>query len=141
MPRIVLDPDIVVTGLLSASGASHAILREIALGRLTPLLTPVLFHECEAALKRPEQRLKLRLGLGDVDHFLAGLASACEEVDVNCLWRPRLSDPIDEIVLKTAVTGGADALVTLNVREYARSTAWYRLPILKPGEVLRELAS
>jgi predicted nucleic acid-binding protein len=32
------------------------------------------------------------------------------------LWRPRLKDPADEMVLETAVNGAADFLVTFNER-------------------------
>lgn len=63
MPRVVLDTDIIVTALRSATGGSNAVLREAAHGRLTPLVTPALFLEYEAVLKRPEQRLAHGLGL------------------------------------------------------------------------------
>ena len=62
MPRVVLDTDIIVTALRSATGGSNAVLREAAHGRLTPLVTPALFLEYEAVLKRPEQRLAHGLG-------------------------------------------------------------------------------
>ena len=88
MPRVVLDTDIIVTALRSATGGSNAVLREAAHGRLTPLVTPALFLEYEAVLKRPEQRLAHGLGLSDIDRFLAALASACEAVEVSFQWRP-----------------------------------------------------
>ena len=70
MARVVLDTDIIVTALRSATGGSNAVLREAAHGRLTPLVTPALFLEYEAVLKRPEQRLAHGLGLSDIDRFL-----------------------------------------------------------------------
>ena len=127
MPRVVLDTDIIVTALRSATGGSNAVLREAAHGRLTPLVTPALFLEYEAVLKRPEQRLAHGLGLRDIDHFLAALASGCEAVEVSFQWRPQLSDPNDEMVLETAVNGRADALVTHNVRDFAKGAAQLRL--------------
>lgn len=54
-----------------------------AQARLTPLVTPALFLEYEAVLKRPEERLAHGLTVSDVDRFLAALASACEAVDVS----------------------------------------------------------
>jgi len=139
MYRVVLDTDIVVTALRSASGGSNAVLREAALGRLTPLVTPALFLEYEAVLKRPEQRLAHGLGLRGIDRFLAALASACEPVEVSFQWRPQLSDPNDEMVLEAAVNGRADALVTHNVRDFAKGAARFGLRVLRPGEMLKEL--
>ena len=141
MPRVVLDTDIIVTALRSATGGSNAVLREAAHGRLTPLVTPALFLEYEAVLKRAEQRLAHGLGLRDIDHFLAALASACEAVEVSFQWRPQLADPNDEMVLETAVNGRADALVTHNVRDFAKGAARFGVRVLRPGELLKELRS
>lgn len=141
MLRVVLDTDVIVTALRSATGGSNAVLREAAHGRLTPLVTPALYLEYEAVLKRPEQRLAHGLGLRDIDRFLAALASACEAVGVSFQWRPQLSDPNDEMVLETAVNGRADALVTHNVRDFAKGAARFGLRVLRPGELLKELRS
>lgn len=141
MPRVVLDTDIIVTALRSAAGGSNAVLREAAHGRLTPLVTPALFLEYEAVLKRPEQRLAHGLGLRDIDRLLAAFASACEPVEVSFQWRPQLTDPNDEMVLEAAVNGRADALVTHNVRDFAKGAARFGLRVLRPGEFLKELRS
>jgi putative PIN family toxin of toxin-antitoxin system len=139
MPRVVLDTDIIVAALRSASGGSNAVLREVAHGRLTPLVTPALFLEYEGVLKRPEQRLAHGLGLSEIDRFLAALASACTAVEVNFQWRPQLTDPNDEMVLEAAVNGRADALITHNVRDFAKGAARFGLRVLRPGELLKEL--
>ena len=116
-------------------------MREVAHGLLVPLVTPALFLEYEAVLKRPEQRLAHGLGLSDVDSFLAALASSCEPVEVSFQWRPQLSDANDEMVLEAAVNGRADALVTHNVRDFAKGAARFGLRVLRPGELLKELRS
>lgn len=141
MPRLVFDTDVVVTALRGASGGSNAVLQEVAYGRITLLATPALFLEYEAVLKRPEQRLVHELGLQDIDRFLAALASACEAVDVSFQWRPQLTDPNDEMVLEAAINGRADALITHNVRDFARGAERFGLRVLKPGELLKELRS
>jgi putative PIN family toxin of toxin-antitoxin system len=141
MLRIVLDTDVIVTALRSVTGGSNAVLREAALGRLAPLVTPALFLEYEEVLKRPEQRLAHKLALRDIDRFLAALASACEPVEVSFQWRPQLADPNDEMVLEAAVNGRADVLVTHNVRHFAKGAAMFGLRVLQPGQLLKELRS
>ena len=141
MHKVVLDTDVIVAALRSATGGSNAVLREVAHGRLVPLATPALFLEYEAVLKRPEQRLAHGLELSDIDRFLAALASSCEPVEVSFQWRPQLSDANDEMVLEAAVNGRADALVTHNVRDFATGAARFGLRVLRPGEVLKELRS
>jgi putative PIN family toxin of toxin-antitoxin system len=141
MPRVVFDTDIIVTALRSVTGGSNAVLREAALGRLSPLVTPALFLEYEAVLKRPEQRLAHGLTLRDIDRFLEAFASACQPVEVSFRWRPQLTDANDEMVLEAAVNGRADALVTHNVRDFAKGAARFGLRVLPPGELLKELRS
>ncbi|HKS19493.1 MAG TPA: putative toxin-antitoxin system toxin component, PIN family [Bradyrhizobium sp.] len=141
MRRVVLDTDVIVTALRSATGGSNAVLREVALGRLRPLVIPALFLEYEAVLKRPEQRLAHGLGLKAIDRFLSALASSCQAVEVSFQWRPQLSDPNDEMVLETAINGHADALITHNVRDFAQAAEKFGLQVLKPAELLKELRS
>jgi len=47
----------------------------------------------------------------------------------------------DEMVLETAVNGGADALVTHNVRDFVKGAERFGLRVLRPGELLKELRS
>lgn len=141
MLRVVLDTDVIVAALRSASGGSNAVLRHVALKTVIPLVTPALFLEYEAVLKRPEQRLAHGLGLRDIDRFLAALASACEAVEVSFQWRPQLADANDEMVLEASVNGRAQALITHNVRDFDKAAGKFGLRVMRPGELLRELRS
>jgi putative PIN family toxin of toxin-antitoxin system len=139
MRRVVLDTDVVVTALRSVTGGSNPVLREVALGRLVPLVTPALFLEYEAVLKRAEQRIVHGLDLRAIDRFLAALASASEAVEISFQWRPQLTDANDEMVFEAAVNGRADALVTHNVKDFAKAAPKFGLRVLRPGEVLKEM--
>lgn len=139
MLRVVIDTDVIVTALRSVTGGSNAILREVALGRLVPLVTPALFLEYEAVLKRPEQRMAHGLELPEIDVFLSALASASEGIDVSFQWRPQLSDANDEMVFEAAVNGRANMLITHNVKDFAKAAPRFGLRVLRPGDVLKEL--
>lgn len=139
MQRVVLDTSVVLAALRSRSGASNAVLRLVARRELVPLVTVGLFLEYEDVLKRPEQRLAHGLGVRQLDRFLAALASASEPVDVWFQWRPQLADASDEMVLEAAVNAGADCLVTHNIRHYLGAARKFRLPVLRPGELLAEM--
>jgi putative PIN family toxin of toxin-antitoxin system len=139
MLKLVIDTDVIVAALRSRNGGSNAILREVANENLIPLVTPALFLEYEAVLKRPEQRIVNGLGLADVDLFLSALASASLPVEVNFQWRPQLSDPNDEMVLETAVNGQASILLTHNVAHFSVAARRFGIRVLRPGELLKEL--
>lgn len=136
---MVLDTDVIVAALRSRSGGSNAVLIEVAKGRLVTLVTPALFLEYEAVLKRPEQRLVHGLDAAAIDEFLAAFAAASEAVEVSFQWRPQLRDANDEMVLETALNGWADALVTHNVKDFATIAGKFGLCVLRPGELLKEM--
>ncbi|MGH9444503.1 MAG: putative toxin-antitoxin system toxin component, PIN family [Terriglobia bacterium] len=137
--RVVLDTSVIVAALRTRRGAANMMLRLVASRRLVPLATPPLFLEYEDVLRRPEQRLIHGLTLEGIDEFLADLAALVDPVEVHFLWRPQVRDPNDEMVLETAINGRADALVTYNVKHFAMPGDRFRIPIVRPGDVLRKI--
>jgi len=137
--RVVLDTSVVVTAFRSNQGASFGLLHAVAEGAVTALATPSLFFEYEEVLRRSEHRAVSGLTLADVDAVLAALAFWIEPVDVHLQWRPQLPDPDDEMVLEAAVNGHADALVTFNLRDFAKVAPRFGLRLARPAQILREI--
>lgn len=134
--RVVLDTNILVAGLVSQRGASHLLLRHALARRLHLLAAPALWLEYESVLKRPEIRQMHGLPERDVDTLMDALAIVVEPVSINYLWRPQLRDAKDEMVLETALNGGADALVTFNQRDFLPAAQRFHLPLLSPANCL-----
>lgn len=139
MKRIVLDTSVVVAALRTRLGAGSAVLQLVATRRLIALATPPLFLEYEDVLKRPEHRLAHGLTLEAVDEFLAELSALVEPVEVHFQWRPQSRDPNDEMVLEAAINGHADALVTYNIADFAGPAARFRIPVLRPSDLLQKV--
>jgi putative PIN family toxin of toxin-antitoxin system len=139
VPRVVVDTSVIVAGLRSQLGASNRILKLVAERRLVPLVTTALFLEYEDVLNRPEQRLATGMAKEDILGFLAALASAAEAVDVHFMWRPRLADPADELVLEAAVNAEASAIVTHNVRDFLPATRDFAIEVITPSVTLERM--
>ena len=114
-------------------------LRLVATRDLVALATPPLFLEYEEVLKRPEHQLVHGLSIEETDEFLAEFAALVEPVEVHFLWRPQVSDPKDEMVLEAAINGGADALVTYNVRDFRLAAEKFNIDVLTPPALLRKV--
>ena len=138
--RFVLDTNIIVAGLRSPNGASAALI-ERALGRtFTPLLSVALALEYEAVCNSPAQRIESGLSEVEVNMIVTALCSVSEPVDIHYLWRPRLRDPADEMVLETAINGYADALVTFNRRDFGNAATSFGIELLRPQDALRRIS-
>ncbi|WP_439572316.1 putative toxin-antitoxin system toxin component, PIN family [Phreatobacter sp.] len=135
----MLDTNVLVAARRSRLGASNALLRLVGESRITALASVPLFLEYEAVLTRPSQLEATGLDAQQVRGFLDHLASLVEPVKLHYLWRPQLSDIADEMVLETAINGGAGAIVTFNVRDFG-AAGRFGLEVLQPAEVMRRLA-
>lgn len=134
--RYVLDTDVVVAAMRSPAGASAALLLAALDGRVALMMNVALVVEYEATCLRPEHQMAAGLDAAEVALYLDGLAAIGVPVESHFLWRPRLRDPGDEMVLEAAVNGRADAIVTFNVRDYGETPMQFGISVLRPAEAL-----
>jgi putative PIN family toxin of toxin-antitoxin system len=137
--RIVLDTDVLVAAPRSDRGASRQLLLAALDRRIIVLASVPLMLEYEAVLTRREQLAITGLTPAETNAILDALAAVAEPVTFRFLWRPRLRNPQDEMVLDTAVNGRADRLATFNVRHLAMVAREFGIRAIAPGELWREL--
>lgn len=136
--RLVLDTDVVVAALRSDPGASRQLLRSALDGNIDLLVSVPLMIEYEALLSRREHLTAMGLTSHEVGEILDALAVVAIPVRLSFLWRPKLKDPADEMVLETAVNGGADRLVTFNIRHLAAAVD-FGIRVVRPNEAWKEV--
>jgi putative PIN family toxin of toxin-antitoxin system len=137
--RLVLDTDVLVAALRSDRGASRQLLISVLDGSIEVLVSVPLMVEYEAVMTRPEHMDASGLTSKEVNEVLDALATVLIPVPISFLWRPQLKDPADEMVLETAVNGGADWLVTFNVRHLAEAARQFGIRVLRPRDAWKEV--
>jgi predicted nucleic acid-binding protein len=98
-----------------------------------------LFVEYEAVLTRPEHLASAEITAAEAEIALDVLAAVVEPVESHFLWRPRLRDADDDMVLEAAANGRADAIATFNTRDFAGVASKFGIAVLTPAEILRRL--
>jgi putative PIN family toxin of toxin-antitoxin system len=137
--RYVFDTNVLVAALRSDLGASRQLLSTAFDRRIVVLASVPLMIEYEAVLTRSEHILATGLSVSDTRALLDGFASVAEPVLVSFLWRPMLKDPGDEMVLEAAVNGGADRVVTFNLRHLRLAAQEFGIRVLSPPDAWKEI--
>ena len=137
--RYVLDTDVVVAAFRSAFGASRQLLVAALQARFELLVSVPLVLEYEAVLTRPSQLAAMGGTRSDVLTLLDDIVAAATPVRFFFRWRPAVLDQSDEMVLETALNGGADAIVTFNLGHFAAIRERFHCAALSPRQALEHL--
>ena len=131
---IVLDTNVIVSGILKPFGKAASILRLVADGTIQLAYDFRLLSEYRDVLSRP----KFNVPKENVNAFLAQMEEEGFLVSVKPL-EIRLPDLDDEPFLEVALSGKVGALVTGNKRHFPISRKYGGVRILSPAEFLELL--
>ena len=133
---VVLDTNVLVSGLGSVLGASNAVLRHLAQGDCRAAVSTALCLEYEDVLHRPG--LLSAYTEAEITAFLDSFCAIAREASIYFRWRPFLPDPNDDLVLECALAAGAKHIVTHNVRHF-REAATTGISAVTPAQLLSML--
>ncbi|MFN8996578.1 MAG: putative toxin-antitoxin system toxin component, PIN family [Pseudomonadota bacterium] len=138
--RVVIDTNVFV-GACLGQGAAAEVLRRCLTGAVQPLMGSALLAEYEDVLARSDLMQSSRLTAAERDELLDIFMARCEWTRVYFGWRPNLPDEADNHLVELAVAGGAQVIVTRNLRDFARAELNFPgLRCLAPGPFLKEMA-
>lgn len=107
--------------------------------RYQPLMGAALFAEYESVLAREALFKRCVLTKRERETLLDAIMSTCQWVNIYYAWRPNLTDESDNHLIELAVAGGAEAIVTHNVKDFKRSELRFpALEIMTPASWLKE---
>ena len=111
--RVVVDTNVLVSGLLSPFGPPAEVVRLVAANRVQILYDPRILAEYQQVLTRP----KFPFAPSRVEALLTQFEADGELVTAPPLAKP-LPDPDDEAFLAVAIAGRAGCLITGNLRHF-----------------------
>lgn len=111
--KVVLDTNIIVSGLLSPFGAAGEIVRMLASGTIQLCYDARIISEYRNVLFRP----RFSFDKTHIDYLLDQI-EAVGEVTSGEPLKKNLPDPDDEPFLEAAVSGNTSCLITRNLKHY-----------------------
>lgn len=137
--KAVIDTNVFI-GACLGQGACSAVVAACLEGKLTPLMGVALLSEYEDVLGRKNLFVRSHLDGGERDELLDIFLSTCSWTQIYYGWRPNLQDESDNHLIELAVAGGADYIVTRNLRDVARSELLFPdLKVVFPETLLKEI--
>ena len=137
MIALVIDTNVFVAGLRSAGGASRMVLRRVLEGKFQALFGNALWSEYQDLLGRPVWGEGTNAD--ERQQVLAALARQGRWVTVYYGWRPNLPDEADNHLIELALAGGAQAIVTHNLRDLRGGELHLgKLRVMTPAQCLEE---
>lgn len=131
--RIVLDTNVLISGIITSFGNAARILDMILLGEITALYDDRILEEYREVL----HRAKFAFEKNVIDDFLALIESEGVKVTAAPL-NEEFIDNDDIPFLETAVAGLADVLITGNKRHFRiKSKHARQVKIMTPDEFLK----
>jgi putative PIN family toxin of toxin-antitoxin system len=128
--RVVVDTNVLVSGLLNASGPPGRVVDGVMLGELVPVVDDRLLSEYREVLARP----KFRFDLVQRERVLEFVERVSERVVAPPLGAD-LPDLDDLPFLEVAACGAVEALVTGNIRHFPPEQR-FGVRVLSPAELV-----
>jgi len=133
--RIVIDTNVLVSGLRSTAGASYLLLSLLEESAWIVCVSATMIFEYEEQLRKDQA--ESLLDDATIDEFLDIFCAEAEHIRLFYRWRPILTDPDDDILLETAVNGECGVIITYNVRDF-RGSERFGIRVITPKEFLTE---
>jgi putative PIN family toxin of toxin-antitoxin system len=133
--RVVIDTSVIIAAWRSRDGASFAVVEALGRRRFEAAISVPLVFEYEAVLLR---QLREPMTEADVHDFLDFVCAVSHHQAIFYLWRPKLRDPNDEMLVELAVASRSSAIVTHNVSDFT-GIENLGVDVLTPAAFLRRL--
>jgi putative PIN family toxin of toxin-antitoxin system len=130
---IVLDTNVLVSGLRSRNGQSFKLLERVLAADVKLAISTPLILEYEATLKKV--LVPAILSLNEVDDLLDYICSIGVQARIFYLWRPYLKDPYDDHILELAVAAGSKYIVTYNRKDF-QGAERFGIDVVEPRKIL-----
>ena len=128
--KIVLDTNVLVSGILSPNGPPAAVLRALLTERVTLCFDERIVSEYRDVLTRTKFAFD-----GELVEELIGFLESAGSPTLATPLAVTLPDPWDQMFVEVAVSSNADCLVTGNLRHFPE-TARAGVRVVSPREFL-----
>ena len=105
--RVVLDTNVLVSAIIS-DGKSRELLKKGITNQYSILISDLILKELIVVLRRP----KFKISEDEIQRTILAAIRTADVVNVKTKIKAVKEDPKDDMIIETAIDGGADIIVT-----------------------------
>jgi len=137
--KIVIDTSVWISALITKESHSRELLRLVFREELFPQMSEALFVEYESVMKRVKIQKLTPLSVEEQNELFNAFLSTCRWNDIYYTWRPNLKDENDNFLIELAVSSGAEAILTYNVKDFQDAELLFSHKVITPEDFLKEI--
>ena len=139
--KVVLDTHIFISALIGKKDSySRLILNNIFDEKIIPLMGEALFHELQDVMERDALFARCALNKLERSDLFEAFLGCCKWTRIYYLWRPNLRDEADNHLIELAVAGGAETIITENLRDFTGGELNFPyLKVVTPETFIKEV--
>jgi uncharacterized protein len=107
MLRVVLDTNVLVSAIIS-DGKARELLNKGITNQYSVLISDLILKELIVVLRRP----KFKISEDEVQRTILAVIRTADVINVKTKIKAVKEDPKDDMIIETAIDGGADMIVT-----------------------------
>lgn len=130
---IVLDTNVLLSGLKSNRGFSYKLLEQLPFRIFDISISVPLILEYESVLLKHHKSIGMLES--DISSVLDYLCLIGQRTRIYYLWRPFLKDPFDDHILEVAVNSKSQYIVTHNKKDF-QNVDQFGIQVMSPKEFL-----
>jgi putative PIN family toxin of toxin-antitoxin system len=128
--KVVLDTNVLVSGLLSPSGPPAVILDQVAQGKLTPCFSKDVFDEYLDVVFRPKLKINREVAQAVLDVIMKK-----GKFTPDIKMKVELPDPDDVPFVLSAKAAEAEVLITGNLKDFPKEKC-HGVAVMSPTDFL-----
>lgn len=137
MTTLVIDTNVLVAACWSEGSVGRSVVKRCLRGHYRPIIGAALFAEYEDVFGRDALFAGSPLSRSERMDVFRGFLAVCRWTEIYYAWRPNLPDEADNHLIELAVAGHAQAIVTRNVRDFARGELQFpAIQIIQPEQCI-----
>lgn len=112
MHRVVMDTNVLISGIIQSKGYPCKIVTTWEKGELILITSPAMINEAEKVLNYPRIKVRYKLNDDEIKQTIVNLLRYSILINNPPLLNVIKDDPDDNVILSTAIEGKADYIIS-----------------------------